>query len=184
MKTRAVLAGWMAAALLSLSGGCGYAPAYGGLNARVRLCVVAAPPKVADPGALQAALSGARAELSAAGALRAGTGFPRMVVELVRIDELSSGVAVAAQPGPMGRLPLARGESVGVVGRAWVLAQPGASRSRDTGDVRRVAHASGEPDPRVDALAHDSSARAAARELGRALARRVLGEPEPTVEPM
>lgn len=182
MKARALAAGCIAA-LVSASAGCGYAPAYGGQNARVSLSVVPAPPKVSDPGAIDAALSGARAELSRAGALRAGGGYPRMVVELLRIDELASGIAAAAQPGG-GALPLARGESVGVVGRAWVLSAPGAEPTRDTGDVRRVEHAAGEADPRVDSLAHDSSVRAAAGELGRALARRVLGEPEPTVEPM
>jgi hypothetical protein len=182
MKARALAAAWLAVS--SSLAGCGYAPAYGGQYASERLCVVPAPPKVSDPDALQAALTGARSELSRAGALRTGGGYPRMVVELLRIDELSSGIAaVPAQPGA-GAMPLARGENIGVVGRAWVQGAPGAEPTRDTGDVRRVEHAAGEQDPRVDALARDGSVRAAAGELGRALARRVLGEPEPTVEPM
>ncbi len=167
------------AAVVFLGLACGYRPAYASPDPASKLSVVLAPTRIAQADALGAALGGARAELSRAGALRAEPGYPRMVVELLRVDEKSSGVAVL--PGT--RTPLARGSTLAVLGRAWVEESAGAEPSRDTGDMRRTEQYASERDARRDSLRYDQAVRAAADELGHSLARRVLGLPEPTVEP-
>ena len=161
---------------------CGYAPAYGGERPGERLSVAAAPHHIPELEVIHATLGGARAELSAAGVLAPGSSRPRLLIELLRVDELSSGIA--ARNGADGdRIPLARGSAVGVVGRAWVELES-SDISRDTGDVRRVEYFSASEDPRIDALRHSRALQAAGRRLGRALARRVLGDPEPPNELM
>ncbi|MCC6217761.1 MAG: hypothetical protein IT376_23080 [Polyangiaceae bacterium] len=149
--------------------GCGYrpiAPPDGGLS------VAGAAPRVARPGVVEAALAGSRDELAAQGALSSAP-YPRMVVELLRVDELSEGIRVAA-----GR-PLARGSRVTVTGRAWVLESHGGPPRWDTGDMSRAALQAAGPDATSDTRLHDAAAREAGRQLGRALARRVLGDAEP-----
>jgi hypothetical protein len=160
--------------LLALAG-CGYQPAHEARSSE-RLAVVSGGSAVARPEALQAALAGVREELSASGALRGGEGYPRVVVEILRVDEASSGIQV------LGGSPLARGSSVGVLGRAWLEPSAGAPTARDTGDMRRVARYASSSDAAVEAQRHAQAVRAASRELGRALGRRVLGEPEPAQE--
>jgi hypothetical protein len=163
--------------------GCGYAPAYGGERPAERLAVVAAPHQIPELEVVHATLSGTRAELSAAGVLAPGEAAPRVVVELVRVDERSSGVAATTLAGA--ELPLARGSTVGAVGRAWVEESAGGTgAARDTGDVRRVEHFATSGDPRIDAMRHSRALESAGRRLGRALARRVLGDPEPLDEAM
>jgi hypothetical protein len=105
-----------------------------------------------------------------------------MVVELVRVDEKSVGIAVSQGPGGA-TVPLARGSSVAVMGRAWVEDSGGAAPARDTGDLRRVEQYASESDSRRDSFRYDQAVRAAADELGHSLARRVLGLPESAVEP-
>ncbi len=164
--------------------GCGYQPAYEARPVAERLSVAPADPKAPRSGVVHAALAGARSELSRAGQLGSGTDYPRMVVEVLRIDEQSSGIA-APPPAPgQARTPLARGSAVGVLGRAWVEQEPGGPPRRDTGDMRRVESYGGGPDGVLESTRHDEAVRAAARQLGRALARRILGEPEPDVEPI
>jgi hypothetical protein len=123
------------------------------------------------------ATAGAREELSKAGILQSGNRHPRLVIELLRIDEGSSGIAA-------GDTPLARGSTVGVTGRAWVEESAGGEPVRDSGDLRRVEWISSGPTSRDDAVRHENALRVAARRLGRSLALRVLGAPEPAVEPM
>lgn len=116
-------------------------------------------------------MAGARRELGRAGALKS-SGYPRLVVELVRVDETSAGIAAVADQ------PAARGSRVAVVVRGWVESSEGAAE-RDTGDVRReerVATAGVGPDTQRNVQA----VREAARAAGEAVARRVLGEPEPS----
>ena len=177
---------WILGACITLAAApsCGYQPAYSADRGPGPLRVVAAQPKVARLDAVQATLAGARAELSRRGGLRPGSGYPRMVVEVLRIDERSSGIAVDPLQPQADRVPLARGSSVGVLGRAWIEDAPGAPARRDTGDMRRVETYASQPDARLEAIRHDEAVRAAARQLGRALARRVLGQPTPDIEPM
>jgi hypothetical protein len=104
------------------------------------------------------------------------------VVELVRVDELSSGIA-ATPDSSSTQIPLARGSGVAVVGRAWVEVAP-TEMSRDTGDVRRVEYFSTSGDARIDAMRYSRALESGGRRVGRALARRVLGDPEPPDEPL
>jgi hypothetical protein len=160
------------------SSACGYTPAYAGSRPAERLSVVAAPHAVAQTDVVHEVMAGAREELSRAGVLRPGNGHPRLVIQVLRVDEKSSGIAAVDDT------PLARGSSVGILGRAWVEEGPGGDRVRDSGDLRRVEWVSSGPNSANDAVRHDSAQRLAGRRLGRSLALRVLGEPEPAVEPM
>lgn len=168
--------------LASVFSGCGYHAEYAGRRPSERLSVEAAPAKAPSADALSALLAGARAELSRAGVLAEGQGYPKLRVELLRVDEQASGIAARDVGGSA--VPLARGSAVGVVARAWVEDAPDSAPSRDTGDLRRVERYATQGDPRVESLRNDEAVRAAARRVGAALARQVLGEPEPGVEPM
>ncbi len=163
--------------------GCGYEPVYGGDRPTTRLSVTAAPYGTPDVAAVAAATRGVRRSLSSAGVLKPGTGYPRAVVEVVRVDEQAGGI-VAVQSGAGENLPRARSLAVGVVGRAWVEAGAHAAKTRDTGDVRRIQRYAPVEDARLERLHHDEAISAAAHALGRALGRRILGEPEATFEPM
>lgn len=169
--------------LLFAVASCGYEPVYGGERPEVRLSVEAAPHGTPHVEAVQSAVSGVRRSLSRAGVLRPGKGYPMVVVEVLRVDERAAGMQ-AIEPPEGGRLPLARGSAVGVVGRAWVEQAPRQPRSRDTGNVRRVEHYASAVDAREEQLRYAEAVRAAAHSLGEALGRRILGEPEPTLEPM
>lgn len=163
----------------AVAGACGYRPLYGGEGVE-RLGVASASPLVADTAVVAAVEAGVRAGLARAGGLKEGSGYPRAVVEVLRIDAASEGIAVAgglgALPGSSG--PLARGTRIGVLGRAWVERTPDGPRERDTGDVRAVEVMAVEGDARLEALRRDDASRAAARRLGERLARRLLGEPD------
>jgi hypothetical protein len=172
----------LAAAALGAAG-CGYEPVYAAAAPEQSLALAALPGRVPRVELTQTALQGARAELAAAGVLRPSGGYPRMLLELLRVDELSSGIAARAR-GDGEELPLARGMALGVVGRAWVLTSADAEPLRDTGDVRRVESVAAQASPLLDAVARDDAAHAAARQLGQALARRVLGEARVDVEEM
>ena len=173
---------WLLASLSLVWGACGYAPAYGGARPSKQLAIVAAPSLAPESGALAALLSGLRDELSRAGALRPGSGYPRAVLELLRVDE--HGLGMAVQPGQPTALPLARGATVGVTARAWIEESSGARPNRDTGDVRRVATVATGATLETDAAAHDSAVEQAGFTTGRAIGRRLLGEVEPTLEPL
>lgn len=161
---------------------CGYKPAYGGARPSQQLTVAVAPSLAPESGALGALLSGLREELSRAGALRPGTGYPRAVIELLRVDERGAGMAL--QPGQPTATPLARGSLVGVTARAWIEEAPGARPYLDTGDVRRVVTVATGTTLASDAVAHDSALELAGQSTGQALGRRLLGEVEPGLEPL
>ncbi len=171
----------LALALAALAGGCGYHAVYGGERPAVRLTVALAPPLVPRADAVQEVLFGTRSELSAAGVLAPGAAYPRVVVQVVRIDELSSGISRTTDERSE-KLPLARGSRVAVVARAWVEESRGAAPSRDTGDVQRTELYASEADTRLEVVRHDAAVRAASRRLGRALGRSLLGAPEPPEE--
>jgi len=164
--------------MLLLTEGCGYRAAYGQPTPGDRLAVVPAPPLVGDIRVIESALAGAREELARSGRLGEGKGYPRLVVELVRLEEVAAGLTVD------GKDARARGTSIAVVGRAWIERGPDATPERDTGDMQRVERYAPETDLRVEAYRHDQAGSAAARELGRALVQRVLGHPAPSVEPI
>ncbi|MFC1642162.1 hypothetical protein ACFL5O_05660 [Myxococcota bacterium] len=163
---------------------CGYRPAFAVPEPAENLSVAVAPPLVAEVDAVRCALAGAQSELSRFGALAGGPGYPRLLVEVTRVDEKAGGIAIAGPPDRPSLIPLARASRVGVAGRAWVEESFGAEPSRDVGDVRRTEEYAPLVDPRFEALAHQRALCSAGSELGRALARRVLGVPEPAMEPM
>jgi hypothetical protein len=151
--------------------GCGYEPAYGHPDHRYGVSL--GTYSTSSFEAASAATDGARSELGAAQAL--GEGFPRVVVEVLRVDERSIGVRTAAGASN----PLARGSEIVVVGRALVEAKEGAAPIFDTGDMSRAAQFASGTSPTADAAARSRAVRDAARQLGKALARSVLGIPEP-----
>ena len=171
-----MLGGVGACGLLS---SCGYQSIHSS-RSELRLSVVAGPQAVPDPIAVQGALSGARSELGRSGALQAGGGYPRIIVEVLRVDEQALGIARATD-GVTER-PLARGTSIGVVGRARLVEAPSAPAARDSGDMRRVARFSASVDRHAETATREQALRSAARRLGRALVRRILGDPEPQNE--
>ena len=113
-----------------------------------------------------------RSELGAAEAL--GDGYPRVVVEVLRIDERSTGVRSMGNAGP-----LARGSEIVVVGRAQVVLSADAKPVFDSGDRSRSVSYASAGSAAGDAEARSRAVRDAARALGRALGRAVLGLPEP-----
>jgi len=168
--------------LAALCASCGYHAAYGRGEPHFRLSVSGSALASPHPEAIQAALAGARAELARSGALASGGGYPKLVVEVLRVDEVAAGIAATSSPG--GTVPLARASAIGVSGHAWMVEREGAEPSRDTGDVRRLETvAQGEDSVGGDAAVRDAAI-SAARGLGEALARRALGIAEPSVAPM
>src|SRR5688500_5376993 len=169
--------------VLALTPACGYEPVYGTERPHLRLSVEAAPYGAPTLEAVAAAVSGVRRSLSTAGVLRQGDGYPRVVVELVRVDERAAGMAVIETPEGIER-PSARAASLGVVGRAWVEQLERGPRVRDTGDVRRTATYAVGPTPLAEQPRYEAALRSAGHALGQALGRRILGEPDTTLEPL
>jgi hypothetical protein len=173
---------------LSALAACGYRPLYGGEQSEERFAVIGVAPLVADASVVAEVEAGVRAGLARAAVLRTGGGYPRVVVEVLRIDAQSEGVAAVpggvrtpstgGAPGMLPTMPLARGTRIGVLARAWVERAEGGPQERQTGDLRTVDVMQVEADARLEALRLDDASRAAARRLGERLARRVLGEPE------
>lgn len=155
--------------------GCGYQALYGRAN-DAPISVGVGQILVPETGAAQAALSGARAELAAAGRLATASDYPHLAIDLLRIDEVSRGVHV--QSGK----PSAAGMGIAVVVRARLLLGPEQEAALDSGDVRRSIQLSGDADPRTDSTIYDQAVRAAAERAGRAAARIALGVPEPNDE--
>jgi len=177
-------------ALATFFTACGYHPLYSGAQGEERLAVTGITPLVADASVVAEVEAGVRAGLARAGLLRGGGGHPRVVVEVLRFDTQSEGIAAVpggVRPPEVGGVsvggagplrPLARGTRVGVVARAWLERTDGGPKERQTGDLRAVEVMQVESDARLEALRLDDTSRAAARRLGERLARRVLGEPE------
>ena len=171
---------------LALGGGlfgCGYEPVYSTERPEVRLSVEAAPYATPNLEAVAATVSGVRRSLSTAGVLRPGDGYPRVMVEVVRVDERAAGMIAEESPNGIER-PSARAASLGVVGRAWVEEVERGPRTRDTGDVRRTATYAVGSTTLTEEPRYEGALRSAAHALGQALGRRILGEPETTLEPL
>jgi hypothetical protein len=165
-------------AILVLS--CGYRAVYGG-EAPLRVHVMLARTLVPDAVASDEVVSGLREELLRAGALESGDGWPRAEIEVLRTSESSEGIAARAGG------PFARGVDVGIVARAWIAFEPGALPERDTGDMRAeevisVDETAGAVDPIASGIHQSDALRAAARRLGRKLARKLMGRPATSEE--
>jgi hypothetical protein len=159
-----------------LLGGCGYHSVYGRSGSE-RLSVQVGQVLIPEPLAVQAAASGVRSELAAAGLLASGAEFPRLVLDVLRVDELSRGIHVESGQ------PQAAGMSIALTVRGRVFQGDNQEPRLDTGDLRRSAQVSGDSDPRVDSAAYDTALRSAAEQAGRAVARIALGIPEPNDDP-
>ena len=152
--------------------GCGYRSVYA-QPAGQRLSVQLGQILIPEPLVAQSAASGARAELAAAGLLGPGSEFPRLVIDVLRVDEVSRAIHVEAGH------PVAGGMSIAVVVRGRVFAADNQESTLDTGDVRRAVQETGDSDPHIDSAAYDVALRAAAERVGRAVARAAQGIPEP-----
>ncbi len=149
---------------------CGYVAVRSGEGAA--LSVRTGPTGQPDLAAVQAALAGARSELTTLGSL-APHGYPALVVEVFHVQEASSGVMA-----PSGsEQPLARGSTLALQGRAWIVDSAAASPRSDTGLVTVQVAVASAASAEVDSGRYDAALRRAARQLGRTLARRALGLP-------
>lgn len=157
-------------------GACGYQPLYAPSTPSAAISVGVGQVLIPEPMAAQAALSGARSELARAGRLAAGDSFPRLAVDVLRVDEVSRGIHVKSG------VPVAGGMGVAVVVRGRLLAAEAQEPELDTGDVRRAVALTGDADPRADSASFDQALRSAAERAGRATARIALGIPEPNDE--
>jgi hypothetical protein len=160
-------------ALLAIS--CGYHAVYGG-EVPERLHVRLVRTLVPDAVASDEVASGVREELLREGALEPGDGWPRAEIEVLRDLHVSEGIVARAGA------PHARGIDVGIVGRAWIAREPGAPPEHVTGDMRAeevisVDETAGVVDPRSIGFHQSDALRAAARRLGRKLARKLMGGP-------
>ncbi len=135
-----------------------------------------APGFVASARVSDAVLAGVRDRLAEAGAFEGGPGYPRVEVEVLRVDETSEGIAAR------GGLPVARGLRLAVLGRARLIRAPGEPPSLDTADVRASVIIGSEGEPRGAMLAREEALRGAALGLGRRLADRLLGVPSASDE--
>lgn len=171
------------ALIMPLVFACGYSAVYGGRPPEALLSVVASPQFTPETDAVAAVLAGVRKELSKQGALKGGTSYPRLVIQVLRVDEEPLGIAV--QPARDGqKVALARGMEMAVTARGWVVEREGGEPVTDTGDVRRSAGSASEAAPAIDLQARVMAIRAAGNEVGIALARRVLGEATAGTEPL
>ncbi len=161
---------------------CGYRPVNEGTPERLHLALVRAA--AADATTNDEVLSGAREELAREGALAAGTGYPRVEIEVLREDEAGEGIAAVTPRGGEKAVPRARGSEVGVVARAWIVRVQGGPHEAETGDMRAMSLVASTDPATVpggglsaEALGHDDALHATARRLGGRLAQRILGHP-------
>jgi hypothetical protein len=152
--------------LLLCLAACGYRPVHQADGARLHVTLVRSV--VADAVAADEVASGVRDELAKEGALDSGSGYPRVEIEVLRLDEVSEGIAAPA--------PRARASRVGVVARAWIAVEPG-KPVRETGDMRATEVMAVDEGPVSSSFHFDAAVRAAARRLGQKLARKLLGHP-------
>jgi hypothetical protein len=155
------------------SAGCGYQLVHTTAGGAGPFAVKGAPLQTPDAALAAATEDGARAELSRAGDLGGREARRVVEIELVRVDEASEAIAVASGT------PRASAVRVTAIGRARVRRADDAVIERETGDVRVSEVAEAATDVPSGAVVRDSAGRAAARRLGEALVRRLLGRPEP-----
>ncbi len=163
---------WIVLVVLS---GCSYRSIYAESPRKETLSLGTPKSRVAYLSAALGAVDGLRAELSERAAYNWSDGYPRVELEVLRIDEHPLGILVAP-----GGVPLARGSRISVTAEGWVVQQPGAERTRRTGDVRRSAAYGYAPAAAADSVEREKALREAARAVGQALAARILGLPVPT----
>ncbi|MFO0676444.1 MAG: hypothetical protein U0169_07915 [Polyangiaceae bacterium] len=179
-----VLRSVVAASFAVSAMGCGYRALYAE-SSHDRYCVVLVRSLVPDSVASDEVVAGIRATLLREGALADGTGYPRVEVEVLRMDEASEGIAARGAQGA--RRPEARALDVGVVARAWIRRGKDEDVERDTGDVRAfdvvaVREDRGTASVRANVFEVDDTRRSTARRVGEKLGHVVLGTPRATDE--
>lgn len=160
-----------ALAFVVLLSACGYRPLRSGLRGAPRIRVVTASAVVA--GNAHASLAeevatGARGELARFGALASDDATDWLRIEVVRLDELSEGVAVLESK------PHARGVRLRLLARGVI---EGASGARETPDVEATELVAASGDALGWDAARGAAARGLARRAGALVAREVLGIP-------
>jgi hypothetical protein len=159
---------------------CGYSPLAAGVRSEP-LSVHLSDSKVPEAIASDDVLAGARDELARLGALRAGGAYPRLEIEVLRVDEGSEGV-IAAREDARDLVPRSRGSRVALVARGWVVQAPGAAPARDTGDLRSAATITVALDAASSGFQQTDALRSLGRRLGARIAAKVLGLPAPSDE--
>jgi hypothetical protein len=154
-----------------LGSACGYQSIRGQAENRGTLAIAAVGQRSAEPRVDAAVLSGVGLALSQEGLLRAGQGYPRVEVEILRVERFSGAVALSAEGKP-----LARSIGMAVLGRAWVALQDG-SRVEETGDVREEAYRAAGTLGAAEIQNDEEALQAVATRLGKKMGARVLGYP-------
>ena len=152
---------------VGLSASCGYQPLRGpdGATLDVELAGSRGP----GFGAVASIKEGAESELARLGIASPATGYPRMVIEVLRSDEIGRGLEGS------GSAPTARSLAVSVVAHAWVVDGAGRPRRLLSGDMRRTVRYAPAQGAAADAERRRAAIRQAATLLGRDLVRRVVG---------
>lgn len=181
------LAGLLVALSFLFSLGCGYSPLYASRDPLGPFAVAGGPHRIPSAVAAVAAEAGARAELARAGMLascspRSSSECSVILIEILRLEEETAGIAADGSPFAGPPAPMARGLRVTVTGRARLVAR-GADAARDTGDVRSsFVLGRGDGDAASISVAREEAVRIAARRLGERLAGRILGVPDASDE--
>lgn len=195
-RIRGVTAPWGLAVIAlasTVAMGCGYRPLYAGGGCQP-LTVSLVDAHVPDAATADEVVAGARERLAREGCLGPSAAYPRLEIEVLRLDEVAEGiVATTTSPGGTRQRrgqPEARGRGLSVVARAWLRRAEGAAPERDTGDVRVSTLVAVDRDP-SDLSATDpvragfaggDGLRAAGRRLGDRLALHILGYAVPADE--
>jgi len=192
----------LAAYAVTAVSACGYAPVYGGgRRATESFYVHLAQSSVPDAVTADEVVAGVRDELARHGALaerdaaivfsRESFGhppgsarsspeqspdYPRVEVEVLRVDEGAMAIAVGRAPDGSA-LPASGASRVGVVVRAYVRMHRDAEPVRDTGDMRVHDTIAVSNQATTALFGHIEALRALGRRAGRRIGRTVLGVP-------
>jgi hypothetical protein len=150
---------------------CGYQPIRAQAETRGALSVTAVGQRSAEPQVDAAVLAGVGLALSQEGLLRNGNAYPRIEVELLRIERLSGAVGLSADDRPR-----ARSIGMAVLARAWV-ALPDGTHVEDTGDVREEGYRAAAARGAGEIQSDEEALQAVALRLGKKLGARILGYP-------
>jgi hypothetical protein len=160
--------------LAAACAGCGYHLANAAGASGGPISIVGGPSTTPDAALAGAAEAGARAELARADAL-GGSGAPReIMIEILRVDEAAEAIHAG-----IGGVPTASAVRVTALGRARLRRRDTGAVERETGNLHVTETAARAPSVAAGAVTRDEAGRAAARRLGEALVRALLGRPDP-----
>lgn len=157
---------------------CGYRPLRSSLRGSPKIRVASSRAVVAGNAHAWLAeelATGARGELAKLGALAGeDTATDRLRLEVVRLDELSEGVAVPTLPTFEDGKPRARGVRIRLLARGVI---EGVSASWETSDIEATELVATSSDALGWDAARGAASRGLARRAGAMIAREVLGIP-------